>query len=83
MVDEKKVKILSGEVIANSSDKTVTVLISSIKSHKLYKKNYAVSKKIKAHDDNNSCQIGDIVEISPSKPISKDKSYVVVKKVKK
>lgn len=82
MVDTKKVKILIGEVVGNSCNKTVTVLISSIKSHKLYKKNYTVSKKIKAHDENNSYQIGDMVEISPSKPICKDKNYVVVGKVK-
>lgn len=82
MVDTKKVKILSGEVVSISCDKTVTVLISSIKTHKLYKKNYTVNKKIKAHDEKNSCQIGDLVEISPTRPISKSKSYVVVSKVK-
>lgn len=82
MVDSKKVKILTGEVVSNSCDKTVTILVSSIKSHKLYQKNYTVSKKIKAHDENNSCQIGDKVEFFSSRPISKSKSYVVVEKVK-
>jgi small subunit ribosomal protein S17 len=82
MTDAKKVKILTGEVTSAFCDKTITVLVSSIKSHKLYKKNYTVSKKIKAHDEKNEYKIGDIVEISPIRPVSKDKSYIVVKKVK-
>ena len=81
MVDTKKVKILVGEVVSRSCDKTVTVLISSIKSHRLYQKNYKVSKKIKAHDEENKYQVGDFVEIAPTKPISKQKSYKVIKKV--
>lgn len=82
MTDAKKVKILSGEIVSSSCDKTVTVLVSSIKSHKLYKKNYTISKKIKAHDEKNEYKVGDIVEISVTRPISKSKSYIVVKKVK-
>lgn len=82
MADAKKVKILTGEVVSSRCDKTVTVLVSSIKSHKLYQKNYTVSKKFKAHDENNSCKLGDTVSISPSKPISRDKSYRVLEKVK-
>jgi len=82
MVDVKKVKILIGEVTSISCNKTVSVLVSNIKSHKLYKKNYTISKKIKAHDENNSRKNGDMVEISPSRPISKEKSYIVVKKAK-
>lgn len=81
MADTKKVKILTGEVVSTICDKTITVLVSSIKSHKLYKKNYTVSKKIKAHDEKNEYKVGDIVEISPVRPISKDKSFIVVKKV--
>lgn len=82
MTDAKKVKILIGEISSTICDKTVTVLVSSIKSHKLYKKNYTVTKKIKAHDEKNEYKVGDIVEISPTRPVSKGKSYIVVKKVK-
>ena len=82
MADIKKVKTLTGEIINNSTDKTVTVLLSRIKSHRIYKKNYIVNKKIQAHDQGNLYKIGDIVEISPSRPLSKTKKYIVTKKVK-
>lgn len=82
MIDIRKQKTLIGKIVGDSTDKTVTVLLSRIKSHRIYKKNYTVNNKIKAHDQNNSYTIGDIVEISPSRPLSKTKKYVVTKKVK-
>jgi len=62
-------------------DMTVVVRIDRVKSHPIYKKKYAVSKKIKAHDEKNECSIGDIVEIAETSPISRNKFFKVVKSV--
>ena len=62
-------------------DKTVVVMVERVKEHPIYRKKYKVTTKFKAHDEKNSCQIGDLVEIVESRPISKDKRWVVDKKV--
>ena len=79
---EKKIKSLRGTITSNAMDKTVVVEISRVKTHPLYSKKYTVNMKLKAHDANNEYQVGDIVEIAPIRPISKDKKYTVVGKVK-
>jgi len=73
---------LEGEVTSDKMDKTVVVLVTSIKTHSKYKKQYKSSKKYKAHDENNEYKIGDIVVIEGCRPISKDKRWRVIKKVK-
>lgn len=78
---EKKVKIIRGEVVSDSMDKTVVINASRIKTHNLYHKKFTLNKKYKAHDENNEFRIGDIVEIAPSKPFSKDKNYIVINKI--
>lgn len=70
-------RLLKGVVVSNKCDKTVTVLVTRIVMHKLYKKTMKLSKKFTAHDEENKCQIGDIVEILESRPISKTKKWVV------
>jgi small subunit ribosomal protein S17 len=62
-------------------DKTVVVAVSSLKEHPIYRKKYKVTTKFKAHDAENACHIGDLVEISETKPLSKDKRWVVARKV--
>jgi len=62
-------------------DKTVVVTVERVKEHPLYRKKYAVNTNFKAHDADNSCQVGDVVEIIESKPISRDKRWVVERKV--
>lgn len=74
-------KILRGKVISDKMDKTITVEISTSKSHPLYSKRIKYSKKFKAHDENNEAKIGDIVEIMETRPLSKDKHYRLVKVV--
>ena len=74
-------RTLRGTVSSNKMDKTVVVTVERVKEHPLYRKKYAVSSKFKAHDADNSCQIGDIVEITESKPISRDKRWIVTHKV--
>ena len=66
-------------VTSNKMDKTVTVSVVSNKRHPLYKKVYKVTKKFKAHDELNECNIGDTVEIMETRPMSKDKYFRVVR----
>lgn len=72
---------LFGRVVSDKMDKTVVVIVERLKTHPIYKKQYRQTKKIKAHDENNSFKIGDEVEITEVNPISKDKKFVVVSKL--
>jgi len=71
-------RVLQGTVVSDKSDKTVVVRVERRFTHPLLKKTVRRSKKYKAHDENNSCKIGDIVSIQESRPISKDKCWVVI-----
>lgn len=82
MVKKKDSKVVTGEVVSTVCDKTVSVLITRTKTHKIYKKKYTVSRKIQADDKENISKIGDIVEISPSRPLSKTKKYLLIRVVK-
>lgn len=79
---EKKIIKKIGTVISDKAEKTVLVLVDSVKEHPIYRKKFTISKKYKAHDEANEYKIGDKVEISSCRPISKDKSFVVSKKIK-
>lgn len=74
-------RTLRGTVSSNKMDKTVVVTVARVKEHPIYRKKYKVSTNFKAHDADNSCSIGDVVEIVESKPISRDKRWVVTRKV--
>ncbi len=82
--DNKKIikRKLEGEITSDKMDKTVTVAVTTIKVHSKYKKRYKSTKKYKAHDDKNEYKIGDVVVIEQCRPISKDKCWRVIKKVK-
>ena len=71
-------RILTGTVVSSNANKTIVVKVTRRVQHKLYKKIISQSKKYHAHDENNSFQVGDIVKIIESKPISKLKSWKVV-----
>lgn len=71
-------RVLQGVVVSNKADKTVTVRVERRYSHPLYKKIVRSYKKYAAHDEGNKCQIGDVVKIEESRPISKSKSWVVL-----
>lgn len=71
-------RVLQGVVVSNKADKTVTVRVERRYSHPLYKKIVRSYKKYSAHDEANKCQIGDVVKIEESRPISKTKSWVVL-----
>ena len=70
-------KRLVGRVVSNKMDKTIVVKVERLQRHRLYGKVLKKSKKFKAHDAYNSCQIGDMVRIVESRPLSKEKRWIV------
>ena len=72
-------RILSGKVIKISGDKTVSVLVTRQTTHPIYKKIIRVSKKYLAHDADNTIAIGENVKIQETKPLSKSKSWEIIK----
>ena len=72
-------RILSGKVVKKSGDKTISVLVTRQTTHPIYKKLIRVSKKYLAHDSENRIIVGDSVRIQETKPISKNKSWEVIK----
>ena len=72
-------RILSGKVVKKSGDKTISVLVTRQTTHPVYKKLIRVSKKYLAHDSENKIIVGDSVRIQETKPISKNKSWEVIK----
>ena len=68
-----------GVVVSDKMDKTIVVSVERQFKHSLYKKIVRKHKKFKAHDEKNECKIGDVVQIQESKPISRDKRWVLKK----
>lgn len=79
----KRVQELTGKVVSDSCDKTITVLVETYKRHPLYNKRVKYSKKYAAHDENNEVKVGDTVRIRMTKPISKSKKYELVEILEK
>src|SRR5215470_6888871 len=71
-----------GRVVSNKMDKTIVVAVESLKKHRIYKRTYKQTKRFHAHDEDNTCQIGDIVRIEESRPLSKTKRWRLVEIVK-
>ena len=76
-------KVMIGTVVSNKMDKTVVVAVETSVSHKVYKKTVKRTYKLKAHDEENVCQIGDKVKVMETRPLSKDKRWRVVEVVEK
>jgi len=70
-----KYKELDGIVTSNKMDKTIVIEVHRRKRHKTYGKVFTITKKIKAHDEQNECQIGDRVKVIECRPVSKDKRW--------
>jgi len=86
VVENTQAKIarsLTGKVVSDKMDKTVTVLVERRVKHPLYGKVIRLSEKYHAHDANNEFQAGDTVEIAECRPISKSKAWTVVRLVEK
>jgi len=73
-----KRKVREGLVVSDKMDKTVVVAVETRKVHPLYKKAIRVTKKYKAHDENNTCKIGDKVKIVETRPLSREKRWRVI-----
>ena len=74
----KKGKTLTGVVVSDKMQKTVVVEVDRFVKHPKYKKYFSITKKYKAHDENNQKKIGDKVTIRETRPMSKDKNFIVV-----
>jgi small subunit ribosomal protein S17 len=79
----KNTRTLVGKVVSDKRAKTITVLIERRTKHELYGKIVARTSKYHAHDENNECKSGDVVEISECRPISKTKAWVVTRLIEK
>jgi len=71
-------KIYTGKVISNRMDKTIVVAVTRLFQHPIYKKTVKRVTKFKAHDENNKCQVGDMVKIIETRPLSKEKRWTVI-----
>jgi len=83
MSESKTTRTLSGRVISDKMDKTVTVLIERRVTHPIYGKVVTRSKKYHAHDEKNECHAGDLVLIEECRPMSRTKAWRVTKLVEK
>lgn len=76
--EKKRTRILTGKVVSNKMDKSITVLVERRVRHPVYGKYMTKSSKVHAHDEKNECNVGDVVSLSESKPISKTKAWQLV-----
>ena len=78
---EKRTRVVTGRVVSNKMDKTITVLLERRDKHPVYGKYITRSSKIHAHDENNQCNIGDTVTVTETRPISKSKTWKLLEVV--
>ena len=71
-------KVRVGKVVSDKMDKTVVVIVEDRVAHKTYKKIIGRTYRLKAHDENNECGVGDIVRVMETRPLSRDKRWRVV-----
>ncbi len=76
--NEVKLRTITGKVVSNKMDKTITVLVERVVKHPVYGKYIKRSSKLMAHDEQNVCQEGDLVSITSCRPLSKHKSFKLV-----
>lgn len=76
-------KTMTGIVSSDATNKTITVTVTSRETHPIYGKQYTVTRKYAAHDENNDAKVGDKVIIQPTRPVSKRKSFTLVEVVEK
>ncbi len=76
--NSKKIRTITGRVISDKMDKTITVLVERKVKHPIYGKFMKRSTKLHAHDEENTCQEGDIVSVTSCRPLSKSKAWKMV-----
>ncbi|MDI3533691.1 MAG: small subunit ribosomal protein [Thermosediminibacterales bacterium] len=72
-----------GRVVSDKMDKTIVVAVETLVSHPLYGRTVKRTKKLKAHDENNECRVGDKVKLMETRPLSKEKRWRVVQIIEK
>ncbi len=78
---EKRTRTATGKVVSNKMDKTITVLVERRVKHPVYGKYITRSSKIHAHDEQNTCNVGDTVMVAESRPLSRSKTWKLVEVV--
>lgn len=76
-------KFRTGVVVSDKMDKTIVVAVENLKQHPMYGKTIKRTKKYKVHDENNECQVGDLVKIVETRPLSRHKRWKLVKIIRK
>lgn len=82
-MQERRSKERVGMVTSTAMDKTITVSVERMVQHRIYKKGVKQTKKFKAHDKDNTCNVGDLVRIRETRPISKTKRWRLIEVVKR
>ena len=83
MAERNLRKSMIGTVVSDKMDKTVVVAVEDSYAHPIYKKTVKRTYKLKAHDEENSCKVGDKVEVMETRPLSKDKRFRITRIVEK
>ncbi|MEN9897923.1 MAG: ribosomal subunit protein [Pseudomonadota bacterium] len=76
--DTTKIRTITGRVVSDKMDKTITVLVERVVKHPVYGKYIKRSTKMMAHDEQNTCHEGDVVAITSCRPMSKNKTFKLV-----
>lgn len=80
---EQKIRTVQGRVVSNKMDKTITVAVERKVKHPIYGKFIKRTTKLHAHDESNTCQMGDVVTLKECRPLSKSKNWMLVDVVTK
>lgn len=78
MEERGKRKVLTGKVVSDKMDKTVVVAVETMVKHPLYQRIVRRTRKFKAHDEQNSCRVGDKVRMMETRPLSKEKRWRII-----
>ena len=81
--DQKRQRLMTGSIVSNKMDKTAVVLLKRQIKHPMYGKYITRTSKVHIHDENNECNMGDIVSITSCRPVSKTKSWKLVEIIEK
>lgn len=76
---EKKARTVTGRVVSDKMEKTITVLVERRVRHPMYGKYITKSSKLHAHDEKNECQVGDVVTVYETRPLSKTKTWALLR----
>ena len=79
MAENKVIRSVTGKVVSDKMDKTITVLVERRVKHPVYGKYQTLSTKVHAHDENNECKSGDVVTVEETRPYSKSKTWKLVR----